>query len=946
MTVRKGLGQANILRTNNNTSTGYGIAYADEVSGHRTVGRLADLYALHDWQLSASGDNTDNDAIGQLWYVVNADGKGNGALYQLKDWTKRHETAGWSIADYTTKAELQDKIDNIATADEEDITTEGDTPQTQVLKLKDRAYDSLNASGKGYKILRKNWQPINGERKNVLTQEMINEPNTIYEIRYDFDLNGVAITIPERCELKFNGGSFNNGDIDFSSLNNKVIKASKFGFIEGIDSTIAKHNGKLFQNLICSGIGIDFENREYNLDCDIVKSAKYIHIENGILNITTTTDYLFAVDRVCRNGHIELLNVTFNVSEGSRAYYIISGSNTVDAYFNVFIIKNCTFNNTHLIRLIFADYDPHTHKCGASHVIIENNSIYNTTRTFLLLSNMFYRSCTIRGNYIKNNGLSVFYFGIDNDYTHFTNQENGTLLFEDNTHRNDDNFLSTSNEPNYICTLLSENRTVIMKNNVFQNIRAFNSIVYAFYISSNYFECSNNIIKNVFNFNENSHKTKEIPDVERWYNNIFKSKQSGSAGTKENPGIRLIKDNTVLIERTNYIAAMKLSPEIPDDYAYYNEVMLCTSLIDCVDYQNLTFINNNIKIEGIFKPHTSTNNYLDVIVKNNYIEFYNISIGLNFENNIDVQTNPAYFMLTRFGSPQREYIIENNTFTCSNPKITPIMSMCSLELWSEGPDSSHVIIRNNVGNNICFTLCSNSNNLHVTEEKYNRKIIYDNNKFIPLFESDANLYRETSIPASDEVIMKNSTLASKLFFFTKKIDLDLVFRLKQGYNKNNPYLLLPILEEGECYIIKYVKDSGECKSMELYKQGTEFYLTSDTNIDNFTYKNLINVPRIILNNNSSDGVLVVRKENDSIRIEIQIGTTNKFSRLIIKHFPHRLYLYLQKGTTANRPSLVSNDSGFKYYDTTLGKYIVWNGTEWTNMDGSSLGEQPTQDESR
>ena len=186
MTVRKGLGQANILRTNNNTSTGYGIVYADEVSGHRTVANLTALYALNDWQLSASGDNTNNDAIGQLWYVVDADGNGNGSYYQLKDWSKRNDVAGWSIADYTTKAELQDKIDIIATADEEDITTEGDTPQTQVLKLKDRAYDSLNASGKGYKILRKNWQTINGERKNVLTQDMINEPNTVYEIKYDF----------------------------------------------------------------------------------------------------------------------------------------------------------------------------------------------------------------------------------------------------------------------------------------------------------------------------------------------------------------------------------------------------------------------------------------------------------------------------------------------------------------------------------------------------------------------------------------------------------------------------------------------------------------------------------------------------------------------------------------------------------------------------------------
>ena len=96
MVNRKGLGQANILRTNNNTSTGYGVAYADEVSGHRTVGRLADLYALHDWQLSASGDNTGSDAIGQLWYVVDADGKNSGAFYQLKDWSKRKEAAGWS----------------------------------------------------------------------------------------------------------------------------------------------------------------------------------------------------------------------------------------------------------------------------------------------------------------------------------------------------------------------------------------------------------------------------------------------------------------------------------------------------------------------------------------------------------------------------------------------------------------------------------------------------------------------------------------------------------------------------------------------------------------------------------------------------------------------------------------------------------------------------------
>lgn len=118
MATRKGLGQANVLRTNNNTSTGYGIVYADEVIGHRTVGNLTALYALNDWQLSASGDNTNSDAIGQLWYVVDTDGNGKGALYQLKDWNKRKEAAGWSqftidLSNYVTKTDFGSTIEII-----------------------------------------------------------------------------------------------------------------------------------------------------------------------------------------------------------------------------------------------------------------------------------------------------------------------------------------------------------------------------------------------------------------------------------------------------------------------------------------------------------------------------------------------------------------------------------------------------------------------------------------------------------------------------------------------------------------------------------------------------------------------------------------------------------------------------------------------------------------
>lgn len=44
----------------------------------------------------------------------------------------------------------------------------------------------------------------------------------------------------------------------------------------------------------------------------------------------------------------------------------------------------------------------------------------------------------------------------------------------------------------------------------------------------------------------------------------------------------------------------------------------------------------------------------------------------------------------------------------------------------------------------------------------------------------------------------------------------------------------------------------------------------------------------------------------------------------------------RKGTTEERPTPLLGDSGFQYYDTTLKKYICWNGTTWVNMDGTAL----------
>lgn len=63
---------------------------------------------------------------------------------------------------------------------------------------------------------------------NILTQAMISDENTIYVIRYDFDLKGETVTIPENCVLEFEGGSLSNGSVDFNHCAVCGLKKSIF----------------------------------------------------------------------------------------------------------------------------------------------------------------------------------------------------------------------------------------------------------------------------------------------------------------------------------------------------------------------------------------------------------------------------------------------------------------------------------------------------------------------------------------------------------------------------------------------------------------------------------------------------------------------------------------------------------------------------------------------
>lgn len=87
----------------------FGIVFAEEVAGHKTVATLTELYALSDAILSKSKNNTNNDALGQDWYV-----REKSLRYRLTDWSNRHNENGWTALTESSSvaADLKDHVEN------------------------------------------------------------------------------------------------------------------------------------------------------------------------------------------------------------------------------------------------------------------------------------------------------------------------------------------------------------------------------------------------------------------------------------------------------------------------------------------------------------------------------------------------------------------------------------------------------------------------------------------------------------------------------------------------------------------------------------------------------------------------------------------------------------------------------------------------------------------
>ena len=115
----------------------FGIVYADEVQGHKTVATLNALYAITDPILSKSVVNTNNDAIGQEWFVVSED-----CYYRLDNWANRHAASGW------TKLQVVDtEFNSLSTHGADKIKNFTTSPNTVTLNYNTWRSSTVNEDG-------------------------------------------------------------------------------------------------------------------------------------------------------------------------------------------------------------------------------------------------------------------------------------------------------------------------------------------------------------------------------------------------------------------------------------------------------------------------------------------------------------------------------------------------------------------------------------------------------------------------------------------------------------------------------------------------------------------------------------------------------------------------------------------------------------------------------
>lgn len=220
---------------------------------------------------------------------------------------------------------------------------------------------------------------IKREPRNILTPAMINQANTIYEIRYEFNLNDTEVAIPEGCVLKFEGGAIINGTL------------------QGNNTEVINNSIVCFKEILFKG---SFEANRLSINC---LESKYIDNLYSLLSCFKQTEFYLSKDytNIQYNGVVDGISIE-SLNLDGNGY-------TLDVYsFPVHNLKNCNIKNitinAHNNVQVSWKQDPFNFGLifvADSILSLTNVTITgDTTRVYLRnATNCVVRNCTGKGSY-------------------------------------------------------------------------------------------------------------------------------------------------------------------------------------------------------------------------------------------------------------------------------------------------------------------------------------------------------------------------------------------------------------------------------------------------------------------------------------------------------------------------------------------------------------------
>lgn len=354
----------------------------------------------------------------------------------------------------------------------------------------------------GYKVL----NPALGfaeQVENVVDNDVVivDNSNTIFEIRDEFELNNASVSIPANCVLKFNGGKLKNGSVICSNTNltgdinldlvtlsgtiiNEELKASYFGIKYSTNTDILTYNDSAFECLVTScenlsdtaGVTITNLSKRIIIDRDI-SITEPIEITNANLICNKTIRYRGAQD----------LNGAVITIKGNYKEHIIRLNNNGIAYYDGTYesrkdlpIRGVTVTNFRKGYINFIEVTNFTHNIVFESSTDSDYVAYNTFDFMNVLNGLNALTINvINAGWINNN---VFNRGTFNCYTESVfNGNNIAFLIKGNSFHGanqlifNDNNIETSYIGIYLDTLEFEDSFINRLRN--ENVSDSNLII-------------------------------------------------------------------------------------------------------------------------------------------------------------------------------------------------------------------------------------------------------------------------------------------------------------------------------------------------------------------------------------------------------------------------------------------------------------------------------------